>query len=46
MKKLLYITLMGILLFSGFTWANIENVNLTPTTQSAISGSMVSFSLT
>lgn len=46
MKKLLYITLIGLLWFVGFTWANVDSVNVTPVTQWAISGSMVTFVVT
>ncbi len=46
MKKLLYITIIGLLWFIGFTWANVDSINVAPITQSAISGSMASFTVT
>ncbi len=46
MKKTFYIIALGLLWFMWFTRANVDSMNIAPTTQSAISGSLVSFTVT
>lgn len=46
MKKLLYIITLGLLWLVGFASADITSIAVTPTTQSAISGSSVTFTIT
>lgn len=49
MKKLLYLSiiwLVGIFWFLWFTHANVDTMNVAPTTQTAISGSTVTFTIT
>jgi len=45
MKKLLYIT-FAFVGFFGFTFAQVDSMHVAPATQSAISGSMVTFTVT
>ena len=46
MKKLLYIIVLGLLWSLWFTRANVNSINIAPATQSAISGSLVTFTVT
>ncbi len=46
MKKLLYITILGLLCFLGFTFADVDSMYVTPDTQTAISGSTITFLVT
>jgi len=46
MKKTLYIIVLGLLWSLGFTRANVNSMNVAPATQSAISGSLVTFTVT
>ncbi|MFA6256223.1 MAG: hypothetical protein WC606_03490 [Candidatus Absconditabacterales bacterium] len=46
MKKTLYIIVLGLLGFVGFTRANVNSLNVAPSVQSAISGSLVTFTVT
>ncbi len=46
MKKLLYITALALVGFFGFTFAQVDSMNVAPATQSAISGSTVTFTVT
>ncbi|MCX6823631.1 MAG: hypothetical protein NT085_00690, partial [candidate division SR1 bacterium] len=46
MKKTFYIIALGLLGLLGFASADITSLTLTPTTQSAISGSSVTFTIT
>ena len=46
MKKTFYIIVLGLLWFVWFTRAAVDSVNLTPATQTAISGSTVTFTIT
>lgn len=45
MKNLLYITL-ALVGFFGFTFAQVDSMHVAPATQSAISGSTVTFTVT
>ena len=46
MKKLLYITALALVGFFGFTFAQVDSMNVAPATQSAISGLTVNFLVT
>lgn len=46
MKKLLYITALALVGSFGFTFAQVDSMNVAPATQSAISGSTVTFLVT
>lgn len=46
MKKTFYIIVLGLLWLVWFTRADVNSVSVTPVTQSAISGSLVTFTVT
>ena len=46
MKKTFYIIALGLLWFLWITFADVNSLNIAPTTQSAISGSLVTFTVT
>ncbi|MCX6825123.1 MAG: hypothetical protein NTY80_02755 [candidate division SR1 bacterium] len=46
MRKSLYIIVFGLLGLVGFSRADVNSLNVTPVTQSAISGSLVAFTVT
>lgn len=46
MKKTFYIIILALLWFVGFTRADVNSMNVAPATQSAISGSLVTFTIT
>jgi len=46
MKKLFYFIALAAFSLMGFVWADLDSVHVSPASQTAISGSLLSFTIT